>query len=124
MKLRHAPDVAETSLVVRDGNGNRNSSSTFLFSVWDHLRIPLVSKNMDTSCRRKSNNAKRTTKRKDDQFTVVVLENETSVRIIIVCGELLVFLGPPGALFVRFVGGSALGFHNIGSGASFRKSSL
>ena len=29
------------------------------------------------------------------------------------------FLGRPGALFVHFVGGSALGFHGIGSGASF-----
>ena len=35
------------------------------------------------------------------------------------CGESLVFLGRPGPLFVRFVGGSALGFHDIGSGASF-----
>ena len=55
--------MAETSLVVRDGNGNRNSSPMFLFSVWDHPRIPRVSKNMDTSCRRKSNKGKRTRKR-------------------------------------------------------------
>ena len=40
--------MAEASLVVRDGNdnGNRNSSPTFFFSIWDHLRIPHVSKNM------------------------------------------------------------------------------
>ena len=52
--------MAETSLVVREGN--RNSSPTFLFSVWAHPRIPCVSKNMDASCRRKSNNGKRTMK--------------------------------------------------------------
>ena len=55
--------MAETLLVVRDDNGNCNSSPTFLFSVWGHPRIPCVSKNMDTSCRRKSNNGKRTRKR-------------------------------------------------------------
>ena len=54
--------MAETLLVVRDGNGNRNSSPTFLFSICGHLRIPRVSKNMDASCRRKSNNGKRTRK--------------------------------------------------------------
>ena len=87
IKLRHIPDVAETSLVVKDGNSNRNSSPTFLFSVWGHLRIPRVSKNMDASspmflfsvwghpriprvsknmdasCRRKNNNGKRIRKR-------------------------------------------------------------
>ena len=62
IKLRHIHDMAETSLIVRDGNGNRNSSPTFLFSVWGHLRIPRVSKNTDSSCRRKSNNGKRTRK--------------------------------------------------------------
>ena len=41
--------MAETSLVVRDGNGNRNSSPTFLVSVCGHPRIPRVSKNLDTS---------------------------------------------------------------------------
>ena len=55
--------MAETSLVLRDGNGNCNSSPTFLFSVWGHPRIPHLSKNMDASCRRKSNNGKRTRKR-------------------------------------------------------------
>ena len=55
--------MAEKSLVVRDDNGNCNSNPTFLFSVWGHPRIPHVSKNMDTSCRRKSNNGKRTRKR-------------------------------------------------------------
>ena len=40
-------------------NGNCNSSPMFLFSVWGHLRIPRVSKNMDVSCNRKSNNGKR-----------------------------------------------------------------
>ena len=60
IKLR--PDVAKTLLVVRDGNRNRNSSSTFLFSVWAHPRISCVSKNMNASCRRKSNNGKRTRK--------------------------------------------------------------
>ena len=55
--------MAKTSLVVRDGNGNGNSSPTFLFSIWGHPRIPHVSKNMDASCRRKSNNGiKRTRK--------------------------------------------------------------
>jgi len=36
---------------------------TFLFSVWGHPRIPSVSKNMDASCRGKSNNGKRIRKR-------------------------------------------------------------
>ena len=63
IKLRHICDMAETSLVVRDGNGNCNCSPTFLFSIWGHPRIPRVSKNMDASCRRKSNNGKRTRKR-------------------------------------------------------------
>ena len=64
IKLRHICDMAETSLVVRDGNGNCNCSPTFLFSIWGHPRIPRVSKNMDASCRRKrkSNNGKRTRK--------------------------------------------------------------
>ena len=35
----------------------------FVFSIWGHLRIPHVSKNVDASCRRKSNNGKRTRKR-------------------------------------------------------------
>ena len=52
----------------------------------------------------------------NDRFPVAVLEDET---LCTVCGESLVFLGRPGPLFVRFVGGSALGFHDIGSGASF-----
>ena len=55
--------MAETLLVLRDGNGNHNSSPTFLFSICSHPRIPRVSMNMDTSCRRKSNNGKRTRKR-------------------------------------------------------------
>ena len=62
IKLRHIRDMAETLLIVRDGNGNCNSSPMFLFSVWCHLRIPCASKNMYASCRRKSNNGKRTGK--------------------------------------------------------------
>ena len=62
IKLRHICNMAMTLFVVRAGNGNRNSSPTFLFSVWGHLRIPRVSKNTDSSCRRKSNNGKRTRK--------------------------------------------------------------
>ena len=61
IKLRQICDMAETSLVVRDGNDNWNSSPTFVFSIWGHLRIR-VSKNVDASCRRKSNNGKRTRK--------------------------------------------------------------
>ena len=61
IKLSQICDMAETSLVVRDGNDNRNSSPTFVFSIWGHLRIR-VSKNVDASCRRKSNNGKRTRK--------------------------------------------------------------
>ena len=56
--------MAETSLVVRDGNGNRNGSPTFVFGIWGHPMIPRVSRNMDASCRRKTNNGtKRTRKR-------------------------------------------------------------
>ena len=36
IKLRRIHDMAETSLVARDGNGNRNSSPTLLFSVFGH----------------------------------------------------------------------------------------
>ena len=64
-----------------------------------------------------------------DRFAVVVLEDETlctvghlmrkESAIITVCGESLVFLGRLGPFFVCFVGGSALGFHDIGSGTSF-----
>ena len=61
IKLRYIHDMAMTLFVVRDGNGNHNSSPTFLLSVWGHPRIPHVSKNMDASCRRK-NNGKRTRK--------------------------------------------------------------
>ena len=46
-------------MVVRDGNGNHNSSPRFLFGVWGHPKIPRVSKNMEASCRRKGNNGKR-----------------------------------------------------------------
>ena len=53
---------------------------------------------------------------KHDRFAVAVLEDET---LCTVSGESLVFLGRPGPLFVRFIGGSALGFHDIGSGAFF-----
>ena len=63
IKPRYIPDMVETFLVLRDSNGNRNSSPMFFFSVWHHLRIPRVSKNMDASCRRKTNNGKRTRKR-------------------------------------------------------------
>ena len=53
----------------------------------------------------------------NDQFAVAVLEDET---LCTVSGESLCrSLGRPGPLFVRFVGGSALGFHDIGSRASF-----
>ena len=38
IKLRHISDMAETSLVVQDGNRNRNSSPTFVFSVWGHSK--------------------------------------------------------------------------------------
>ena len=62
IKPRYIPDMVETFLVLRDSNGNRNSSPMFFFSVWHHLRIPRVSKNMDASCRRKTNNGKRTRK--------------------------------------------------------------
>ena len=53
VKLRHIRDMAETSLVVRDGNsnGNRNSSRTHV--RFQHLRLfedtTCVSKNMDAS---------------------------------------------------------------------------
>ena len=43
IKLRHICDMAETSLVVRDGNRNRNSTPTFIFSIWGHPKIPHIS---------------------------------------------------------------------------------
>ena len=51
-----------------------------------------------------------------DRFTVAVVKDEM---LCTVCGESLIFLGRLGPLFVCFVGGSALGFHDIGNGASF-----
>ena len=51
-----------------------------------------------------------------DRFVVAVLENGT---LCTVSDESFVFLGRPGPLFVCFIGGSALYFHDIGSGASF-----
>ena len=51
-----------------------------------------------------------------DRFAVLVLE-EKMLRTV--SGKSLVFLGRPGPLFVHFVGGSVLRFHDIGSGASF-----
>ena len=86
--------------VVRDGIGNRNSSPTFLFSVWGH---PV----------RKSGN-------EHDQFAVAVLEDET---LCTASGDSLFFFlilfGRSGPLFVHFVGGPVLGFHDIRSRASF-----
>ena len=109
--------MTETSLVVTDGKGNCNSSPTFLFSVWGHpgyhvyqrIWTPHVGEKATTVHVRESGN-------EHDQFAVSMLEDEM---LCTVSGESLVFLGCPGPLFVRFVGGSALGFHDIGSGASF-----
>ena len=66
-------------MVVRDGKDNGNSSRhpMFLFSIWGHLRIPHVSKNIDASCRRKGKNGKRTRKR-------TVLEDETLFASLVV----------------------------------------
>ena len=91
--------MAETSLVVRNSKGNGNSSLTFIFIVWGHPRIPRVSKKMDASCRRKSNNGKRIRKR-TRPIRSIVLEDET---LCTVSGESLVFLGRPGPLFVRLL---------------------
>ena len=55
--------MAEKSLVVRDGNGNCNSSPTFVFSVWGHLRIPHVSR-IWMPRKRKTNNGKNKLTRK------------------------------------------------------------
>ena len=99
--------MADISLVVRDGN----NSPTFYFSVWGHPTIPCVSlEEYSASCRRLKS---REPRNEYDRFAVAVLDDET------MRGESLVFLGRSGPLFVRFVGGSALGFHDIGSGASF-----
>ena len=69
--------MAEASLVVRDGNGNgnRNSSPTFLFSIWDHLRIPRVSKNMTPHVGEKATIV-RGPGNEHDRFTAV-LEDES-----------------------------------------------
>ena len=107
IKLRHIRDMPETLLVVRDGNGNRNSSLTFLFTIWDHPRIPRVSKNMDASCRRKSNNGKRTRKQ-----TWPICSSSARGRNVVHSWTLATGN-------IRFNSGSALGFHDIGGGASF-----
>ena len=79
--------MAKTSLGVRDGNGNRNSSPTLFFTVWGHPRIPHVSKKTPhvgekaTTVRESGN--------EHDRFTVAVVKDKT---LCIVCGESLVFL--------------------------------
>ena len=87
IKLRHIPDVTETSLVVRDGNRNRNSSSTFLFSVWIiwgyrvYQRIWTPHVGEKATMVRESGN-------EHDRFAVPVLEDEM---LCTLCGESLVF---------------------------------
>ena len=100
--------MAETLLVVRDGNSNSNSSPTFLFSVCGHPRIPHVSKNMDASCRRKSNNGKRTRKR--TQLTRFEHGNA-------ICN--VQFLPRTATLHRNIYYTTSWLFHDIGSGASF-----
>ena len=64
-----------------------------LFSIWDHPRIPCVSKNMDASCRRKATTAVREPGNEHDRFTVAELEDET---LCTVSDDSVVFLGCPG----------------------------
>ena len=77
IKLRNIRDVAETSLVMRDGNGNHNSHPMFLFSIWCHPRIPRVSKNMDASCIEEKATMVREPGNEHDRFAVAVLEDKT-----------------------------------------------
>ena len=91
--------MVETSLVVRDGNSNRNSSPTL-------SRIPRVSKNMDASCRRKSNNGKRIRK----QTRLIRSSGARGRNVVAVSRSFFLVARFPGPLFVRFIGGSALGF--------------
>ena len=105
---------AKASLVMRDGKGNHYSSPTFLFIVgviqgyhtYQRIGTPHVG---EKTMVRESGN-------EHNRFAVLVLKNET---LCTVGSESLVFLGRPGPLFARFIGGSELGFHDIGSGASF-----
>ena len=69
--------MAKASLVVRDGNDNRNrnSSLTFFFSIWGNPRIPHVSKNMTPHVGEKGIIV-RGPGNKHDRFAVVLLEDE------------------------------------------------
>ena len=69
--------MAEASLVVRDGNDNRNrnSSPTFFFSIWGHPRIPCVSKNMTPHVGEKATIVRRPGN-EHNRFAVAVLEDE------------------------------------------------
>ena len=69
--------MAKASLVVKDDNDNRNcnSSPTFLFSIWGHLRIPRVSKNMTPHVGEKATIV-RGPGNEHDRFAVAVLEDE------------------------------------------------
>ena len=86
IKLRHIRDMAETLLAVKDENGNRNSSPTFLFSIWCHPRTPRVSKNMDTSCRRNATTVREPGNQ--HRFAVAVLEDKTLCTIGHLPGEI------------------------------------
>ena len=69
--------MAKASLVVRDGNDNRNrnSSPISFFSIWAHLRIPRVSKNMTPHVGDKTTIVRRPGN-EHDRFAVAVLEDE------------------------------------------------
>ena len=75
-KLRHIRNMAETSLVMRDGNGKHNHGPTFLFSVQDHPRIPHVSKNMGTPHVGENAITVREPGNEHDRFAVAALKDE------------------------------------------------
>ena len=112
-KAKAHRDMVETVLVVRDSNGNPNSSPTFLFSIWGHPKIsqyhiyqriwmPHVGEKV-TTVKEPGN--------EHGWFAVEFAIDHYSL------WRVACFLARLGPLFVRFVGGSALGFHDIGSGS-------
>ena len=102
IKLRNIRDMAETSLVVRDGNGNCNSSPTFLFSIWGHPKIPCVSKNIV---------GEKTTTIRDSGNTRPIRSSSTQGWNTVHSWTLAM---------ENIVGGSVLGFHDIRRGESIR----
>ena len=98
--------------VVRDGNGNRNSSPTFLFSVCGHPRIPRVSRIWTPRVGEKATMV-REPGNEHDRFAVAVLEDKTLCTV----GHLPWEIAKECFFFIR---GGVIGVEVTGQGRSPR----